>query len=418
MKKTDIHSNLYDFFCFSYGKAFICAYNKENITNLKHYCINRNGDLLFTLPANYFVCGDYSFGNIVRVYSNNKYALFDEAGNNITDFIYDNIAHNFHNNFCGVQKDGKYGYINLLGKEIIPCQYEDSTTNLADNFALVKKNDKWGCIDIQNKVTIPFVYNDIRDIKNKLIPVKKEEKWGIVNVFNEVLADFNFDNIYNGCKNSEIYYAFLKGKFGLIDKFGNKILDFQYDDAYSCGDNADYSIIEKNNKYAFFNNKYREFITDFVFDCDEDYEDNFYMLNSYYSDFPTFPVRKNGKWAFMDCMGNMLTDFIYNGSSLDFCENLCIVKKDEKYGAVDIFGNLTIPCEYDKLNNSCNGVLSAKKGEQEGCINHKNEVVIPFGKYHNYLIHSFCEGIGCVEDEYNKQQYIKTNGEIIDIKIS
>lgn len=60
MTKTDIHSQAYEFFAFYYGKAFIVPVDNKKTNKQKVYCINRNGEVLFTLPSNCFPW-DYSY---------------------------------------------------------------------------------------------------------------------------------------------------------------------------------------------------------------------------------------------------------------------------------------------------------------------------------------------------------------------
>lgn len=53
--------------------------------------------------------------------------------------------------------------------------------------------------------------------------------------------------------------------------------------------------------------------------------------------------------------------------------------QNQKYGFLNYLDNdLIIPCEYDKLPRYLDFFMIAKKNEQYGGINHKNEVIIPF----------------------------------------
>ena len=60
-------------------------------------------------------------------------------------------------------------------------------------------------------------------------------------------------------------------------------------------------------------------------------------------------------------------------------------------------------------------LLIAEKNDYEGCINQKNETVIPFGKFRGYR-HWFFEGFISVIDRNGDWQYVDRNGEILDIK--
>lgn len=424
MKKHDIYdSNHYVFHSFSGGKAFICptTFNKYALKNLRKYCINKDGELLFSVPANYndnFGLNDKVFIFCCEIENKNLFSLFDEKGQNLTGFIYDQIYPTLDEYHFKVLKNGKYGFVDLSGKEVIPCVY-DKANSFINGFVSVNKDGKWGCIDKNNKIIIPFDYDCIsQHSQNNVLCVQKGIKWGLRDIFNGVFCDFKFDEIYSNSNAFDIFYAFSKLKYGLVDKFGNVILNFKYDKVSFTGSTR-FTVLSKNGKYAFFDNSDKKFITDFEFDVPP-FRDIYYYqtVDSGISDNPVFPVRKNGKWAFMDCNGNLLSDYIYDDEPYEpqgFFENLCVVKKDDKYGAVDLCGNLAIPLMYDSLGNSSCSLLCAKKGEKTGCINQKNETLIPFGKYS--VINSFCDGIASVVDEKCGNQYIKINGEVIDIKI-
>ena len=69
-------------------------------------------------------------------------------------------------------------------------------------------------------------------------------------------------------------------------------------------------------------------------------------------------------------------------SKEDYYYGLAVVKKDSKYGAVNIQGELVVPIEYDKISGffiNNNVTLSrAEKDGKWGVIDNKNNIVIPF----------------------------------------
>ena len=61
-------------------------------------------------------------------------------------------------------------------------------------------------------------------------------------------------------------------------------------------------------------------------------------------------VKKDGKYGFVDIHGNLVIPCIYDYAR-SFSEGLAYVNKDGKEGYIDIHGNLVIPCIYDYINS-------------------------------------------------------------------
>lgn len=85
---------------------------------------------------------------------NGKWALVDNYGNMVTDFIYDS-ANGFEENLCIVTKNGKYGAIDVFGDEIIPFTY-DKLNYSSNGIMVARKDDEFGCINHRNEAVIKF----------------------------------------------------------------------------------------------------------------------------------------------------------------------------------------------------------------------------------------------------------------------
>lgn len=98
-------------------------------------------------------------------------------------------------------------------------------------------------------------------------------------------------------------------------------------------------------------------------------------------------------------------DIIFSDAE-PFCEDLAAVKFDEKWGFINLNGELVIPFEYDEIQNFQNNLAGVKKSNKWGFINKKGQLIIPL-KYEE--VASFHEGLAAVKLN-NKWGYINTSG--------
>lgn len=396
---------------FKNGKAFIyqekCINNEIVIGN--RICIDIKGNKLFELPKSDMIVNEFENEDIAFVMNyDGKYALLNNQGKFLTDFIYDFISRNAEEGLFCVTRNSKQGYIDINGKEVIPCLYKCGN-DFSEGIATVNLEDKWGMIDFFNNTVIPFNYDDLTICYNNTIAVKRDNKWGLINKRNEILIDFLYDELDN-CPSYKCFccIAKLNNKYGLIDIQGNILEKFIYDSIEVISDTDDilgeYLCFKKNGKSALYSAKMRIFLTNFIYDnIDFSYENR-------------FCVTINEKVGFIDTNGKMIVNAIYDGSFLYYNDGKVVVKRNGLYGTLDLSGNEIISCEYRKLGNFSENLAWAinKKG-QYGYIDQNNNVAIPFGKYLNCS--NFSCGLATVFDKEQGQVYINKQGEILKLKV-
>ena len=396
---------------FKNGKAFI---HFDGVIDGKsdygpRICINNKGEKLFELPDRDMFVWDYEDEDIAFVTDKNGLqAVMDNRGNFLTDFAYNRILGGSEEGLWEVKRNGKHGHIDITGKELIPCMYDDGGY-FSEGVVAECLNGKCGMVDTRNEIIIPFEYEGICVCKNFLINAKKNGKYGLINKRNEVVVDFLYDEIDCWCTRDCTAYPTLKDdKWGIIDRYGNVLEDFIYDDAQLISDNEDnageFIILLKGDFKAIYSTKKRGFITEFEY--------NFigYLSNN------RFLVLKNGKVGFVDTYGEVVIPLIYDKYTHDdFSEGLCVVYKDGKAGMIDTEGNVVVPFEYYKLYNCHEGMIWARNEKYEnGYLNRKGEIVIPFGKYHvNYR---FSDGLTSAWSENTGNVYLTKQGEVIELK--
>ena len=93
--------------------------------------------------------------------------------------------------------------------------------------------------------------------------------------------------------------------------------------------------------------------------------------------------------AFKDKNGNTIIPFEYDSWQLYYDrdnhirtkDNLFVLKKNGRFGVIDIDCNTIIPHQYDMITITGEGPFLVKQGEFFGLMNHQGEFVIPLGLY-------------------------------------
>ena len=88
-------------------------------------------------------------------------------------------------------------------------------------------------------------------------------------------------------------------------------------------------------------------------------------------------VEKNDKYYIINTQQEIVAEFSYPYSLRNgFSDGLCIIENVlNRYGYVDIQGNIVIPIEYEYVYDFSNGIAKVEKNKKEYYINKKGQVV-------------------------------------------
>lgn len=251
--------------------------------------------------------------------------------------------------------DSCYGLINIRGKEILPCIY-DTILGLTNKYRIICKNNKYGSVDIDGNFFIECDYEDYKLNTNDYLPFKRNNKWGFLDKEGNVKIQFKYENIC--LLNDSVFMGMIGNKWGVLRYDEKTIFEIKYD-----------AIIYKLSQNA----------TD-----------------------PSF-LYLNDKLAIANSKNQIVTDFIYNGSTIhgikyfefpQLGKYLELEKAGSKYGLINYeTGETVIPFKYDKLGKISENILYAKLDDKYGYIDLNNQTVIPF-KFEN--AENFSEGLARV----------------------
>ena len=296
---------------------------------------------------------------------------------------------------------GLYGYIDGKGKVIIEPIYKKATDFEYGSYEYAKAyddNETVTIIDKKGKEYLPFgKYTSLSLPKSDLIVFKEDTlKYGVVDINDNIILEPIYDQIEIGDLGSII--VTLNNKNGVFDSSGNIILDIVYDYIHQFKDSF---IVKKDDKDGLFNIEGKEIIP-------IEYEDVQIAHSIGKYDKEVFRViNTNEKIGFFDNSGDQLTDFIYDEFNAGR-DGLIPVRKDNKWGYIDMEGNIAIPFEFDYAYSFAEGKSIVQINDEKKYINTKGEFI-----EEEEVNYEFENEKYIISKENNKYKLVNENGEDI-----
>lgn len=188
---------------------------------------------------------------VKAVDSAGKTGVFNEKGEVIVPFEYDDISEFYSGIACAI-KDQRAIYIDVEGNKKWDCDYEDAQ-GFSEDKAAIKKDGKWGFIDLQGEEIIFCQYDEVKPFSEEIAAVKKDGKWGFINKEGNSISGCIYDNVKDF---QEGYAAVMQnGLWGFLDKSGKIQIELKYNNVNSFSEGkAAVSILEdETEKWAYIN---------------------------------------------------------------------------------------------------------------------------------------------------------------------
>lgn len=198
----------------------------------------------------------------------------------------------------------------------------------------------YGVVGKNNTVVVPFVYDEIlRTFSSGLINVCKNDKWGCLDLEGNVVIPIGYDWIAPFGKDVLSTSNVRKnGKWGILNRRGEEIIPCIYDEEIVFKDNC--AIVSKNGKMGIINKKGESLIH-----CCYSY------LKPFVNSSKLFKVTRNNKYGVVDIMGDIITPLDFDEIGELYGEAI-VVKRDGLYGLISIMGDIIIPIEYEGIDKS------------------------------------------------------------------
>lgn len=144
------------------------------------------------------------YHGVAAVCKDGKWALINSGYEQITDYIYEDIALN-EAGFCSVNgcifaKDaGGYHMLDVNGDEIGTESWDDAMAFSAASYAAVCKNGRWGFVGADGKLFIDYKYDGAKNFGAGYAPVLIDGKWGYIDTQDELIVKPQFEDAYPFC---------------------------------------------------------------------------------------------------------------------------------------------------------------------------------------------------------------------------
>lgn len=307
--------------------------------------LNRLSSITTLIPCIYESLGDYSSDSYIHATLKGKKGMIDSKNKIIIPFEYSNVGNPCHTSngysIIWVEKDGKLGIYNDDGKELQPCDIDKAYTLTEYNsielsytdcpstdYIYIVRNGLTGLISGSTFETIiPCMYEYLSPIKTSKAFYKANGKWGIIDTSNKTIQLAIYDNVeINGSTLSEQkmpsmafqsnMYVRNNGKVGMLKANGEDFIPVKYD---SLGMYSDNMLVAKvGDKYGFLNEEGKETVP-FVYSQAHNYSEGLAAV-----------VNENGKYLFIDKLGNVAIKPKEYDRVDDFQNGTCKVYRKDK----------------------------------------------------------------------------------------
>ena len=303
---------------------------------------------------------------VVIVFSNNVVAQENQAVTNKLKANYEMVLYyNYTPPLYYVSKNGKQGACDITGKEIVPCQYS-SVFRLSDNkYFQITIGNYNGVYDTktQKEIIAPNKYTSIYKGISDCFDVKIGDFAGICDLNGkEIITPNKYTEVYKSTTLDYSYFQVKIGSFvGACDLNGKEfIAPNKYTSIYKTTQNyfdvkiGNFAgICDLNGKEIIAPNKYTSVSTGY---------------NDTRKNYDHFDVKIGNLYGICDLTGKEIAPCIYE-TSLKYAEGLSAIKKDNKWGFIDIStGKIVVSIEYDEVTDFANGAAKVKKNGQYSMI--------------------------------------------------
>lgn len=383
--------------------VFLCTYDVDDETGTyKTKAINEKNEEILKGYDKIEVLDNYDSkhniwyeDNVLRVSKNGKYGLINFKGESLVACEYDDITalKGVKNNLL-VKKAGNVGLVNEKGQTIVKTQYKDiltlkegykneyiivnennqygliSTTGSiliepkyqmvkylgSSNLFAVRESDVWKLINIEdNSTLIDGGYEDIVEVKSENIIIKQDGKYGVINKAKEEKIKPEYEDLKYAFS---IYYIAKKdGKYGVINLENEEIIKFEYESMQYVENGGFIQADKSDTETIVFDNNLGQKVSGIISELNIDkgyirvYTNNEYKYYNFKLEEKNpadvlvsntlFLSKKDDKYGYVNRVGKVVVDYIYEDGTEQNNEGFASVKKDGVWGSINQVGVIT-----------------------------------------------------------------------------
>lgn len=281
----------------------------------------------------------------VLVEKDGKNGIIKEGGIEVVPINFDSIYYAGKHFYCYLNEANKSGWriISTYGTPLNSALFEELYP-MSEGLIAVKKNGYWGYLDFSGKEVISFKYDLAFPFVDSRAEVNYLGNEGIINTVGNWIVHAEYDHLEVINKN-----LFMSKSGDRIDLIGpdGKVLYQTYNDV----ERFDYGLLEttssgKKGLIGPFGSSLLPPVFDFISNIQND---------------QLLVVNKGDQWGVIDTDGRYvlpLTDeFQFIGG---LSEAFLTIKKDNRFGFIDLEGRLRIANRYDSVRSFHDGMAAVK----------------------------------------------------------
>ncbi len=301
----------------------------------------------------------------------------------------------------------EYVRSNLIAKVVALCEASECKTNsgptaaaggqiapagalATDSLYPFRVNGKWGYVDRDGHVRIPFAFDDLRPCavctyegqemhsdtphQGKILAVRQGGKWGLVDRSGRWVLEAKLDDL-GEClvldQNVRLWgdcFAYgpvpvkIGDHWGYLNDKGNMVIPATFDEARGFQDSG-LAVVKTTDGYGVIDNTGQ------------------FVLKPNYANLAIHPGGliyggDNKTFGLIDRTGKQIADLsMYNGLGIP-SEGIWTVHTNDRYGAIDFSGRVTVPFSFEYIGPFHEGVADAELGGKRGFIDRSGNFVI------------------------------------------
>lgn len=296
--------------------------------------------------------------NSIIIQKGELVGLVNASGNIIIEPEYKQIialTGDYSNGYIVKSQEDLIGLIGIDKTKILECKYADIKHVHGDGMYIVKKDDKWFVVKNSEDEGKELPEGEVKAIKNGAIVIAKDDKYSILDTdLNEkVAAEYDYiEPVY-----SEYFIAKKEDKYGIININNEEKLAYEYT-LLSYDKEADALVGKKaddENTYLLDRN------LDVKVTCKEYKAKNGYIVAKVGEDIKYYNLKLEEKTN---------RDILPNNT-------LYVTKNDGKYGLQNRDGKVVVSCQYDDITEQNEyGYVAVKKDNKWGVIDQYGNTVV------------------------------------------
>lgn len=302
--------------------------------------INRSGKVV--VPVEYDEVSEFVEGTAI-VERAGRVGAVDRSGELVVPMVFTDLG-DFSEGLAFAEDHGQLGYINARGEMVIAPAYE-SVSNFHAGRAVVGGHDRFGVIDRSGQFVVPMDYEWIEGFEHGPSRVRKSGRMGLMNGMGALLLEPTHDHI--GAFHDGLALVVDGARCGYVDTTGAFVIAQDYEavsDVATWGDLSNgLAEVQFNGKRGLINRRNERIVP-------------FQYVDIGGTRGPLFPVKKKGKWSYVDAQGATVVDARYD-QVWDMVDGVSRVQVAGSFGAVDSTGKEIIAPTLKVLNDARFGFL-------------------------------------------------------------